>query len=445
MKSIIALIFTLLISSYCVTKYDSPNENYNAALRLMEASNFKDAATYLKFAIQDNSANYDYWLKYGECQLNRQRFKIAKSSFEEVLKLEPKHNHARILLSRVHSLAPSLTLNDSKVKGPKPFVITNTNIRKKLPRIPCDDLDLPDNIEYLAGRLPFILINCHHYFNLTGMSLESMLPEFGEVNADFYPHNMAYETVHPFMVPLRTAIDEFKNPTSAFPHDDSYAGTYIQWNLNQEMWEKMARKRIIKLPTAFEYDDKWLSTCLSPEMADMYMLRLHWRMVLIGSEGAGMFNHIDSLQSSSWQGQLMGSKLWHLCAPSESYALGKAGEVDCFNPNYKKSPNFRNADCYEDTLNVGEFMYYPKNYWHQTRNMETPTVSITGTMVDQNNYGAVMEELNNECKYKKFNWHFPDQLCAELEQCYKDWKEAFEHNKVIVGKSPIEKKVKTDL
>jgi ribosomal protein L16 Arg81 hydroxylase len=53
-------------------------------------------------------------------------------------------------------------------------------------------------------------------------------------------------------------------------------------------------------------------------------------MVLMGEAGAGMFNHVDTLQTASWQAQIEGRKRWHLCAPSQTPHLYEAGDVDAF-------------------------------------------------------------------------------------------------------------------
>jgi ribosomal protein L16 Arg81 hydroxylase len=90
-------------------------------------------------------------------------------------------------------------------------------------------------------------------------------------------------------------------------------------------------------------------------------------MMLIGNEGAGMFNHVDVLRTASWQIQLEGAKMWHLCGPDQNANMYGAGLIDVWNPDYEKYPRFAQADCFEDTIRKGEFIYYPADYWHQTR------------------------------------------------------------------------------
>lgn len=41
-----------------------------------------------------------------------------------------------------------------------------------------------------------------------------------------------------------------------------------------------------------------------------YHLKTHWKIILAGTRGAGMFNHSDSLLTSSWHAHLMGEKWW---------------------------------------------------------------------------------------------------------------------------------------
>lgn len=59
----------------------------------------------------------------------------------------------------------------------------------------------------------------------------------------------------------------------------------------------------------------------------------------MGNRAAGMFNHKDTLQTSSWQLQIQGRKLWHLCPPSEDGKMYAAGAVNAFAPDYDRYPH----------------------------------------------------------------------------------------------------------
>ena len=55
----------------------------------------------------------------------------------------------------------------------------------------------------------------------------------------------------------------------------------------------------------FKTDNWWMARCLKTDaLKDEYHLKTHWRVMLFGSPGAGMFNHTDSLRSSSWHAHL---------------------------------------------------------------------------------------------------------------------------------------------
>ena len=123
---------------------------------------------------------------------------------------------------------------------------------------------------------------------------------------------------------------------------------------------------------------------------------------------------------------MTGSKMWHICAPSNAWTLYGAGEVDTFRPDYVKYPNFRHADCYLDTIVPGEFMFYPADYWHQTRNLVTPSIAITSTAVDQNNWRLVAAEFEAACAHNKYSWALSGELCAALRNCFGWWENRFE-------------------
>ena len=48
-------------------------------------------------------------------------------------------------------------------------------------------------------------------------------------------------------------------------------------------------------------------------------------------------------------------------------------------------------------LEAGDAIFYPNDYWHQTLNMDTPTVAVTGTIVTPECHSFVSQELMKEC------------------------------------------------
>jgi hypothetical protein len=135
-----------------------------------------------------------------------------------------------------------------------------------------------------------------------------------------------------------------------------------------------------------------------------------------------MFNHQDVLRTASYQAQVAGSKRWHLCAPSESGYLYQAGTLDVFDPDYSLYPLYEHARCFEDVVATGEVVYYPADYWHQTENLATPTIALTATIMDKNNWRIIVDELDQECAVKKYKWQFTTELCHSLRQeCFPFW------------------------
>ena len=117
----------------------------------------------------------------------------------------------------------------------------------------------------------------------------------------------------------------------------------------------------------------------------------------------------------------------HICPPSESAHLyHKAGLLDMFHPDYEKYPDTLKASCYEFITHPGDFVYYPKNYWHQTLNLETPTIAFTGTVVTPHNHESVADRLENECLGKGSIFVPEKNFCRQMRSCYELWKEYFQ-------------------
>lgn len=67
--------------------------------------------------------------------------------------------------------------------------------RMKLPRIPYEKLYTPGYEDFAFGRKPFVLTGAMHDWTMASKddgtwSLDFFRSEFGDYNADFYPHNM---------------------------------------------------------------------------------------------------------------------------------------------------------------------------------------------------------------------------------------------------------------
>jgi hypothetical protein len=186
-------------------------------------------------------------------------------------------------------------------------------------------------------------------------------------------------------------------------------------------------------------------------LASQFLIGSHWRMLLIGSEGAGMFNHRDILRSSSWQAQISGRKRWHVCDPSQDDYMYYAGEVDTFDPDYDKFPKARELDCIDDWVVPGEMLFYPRDYWHHTEvTVDTgrnESISFTGTLTDAQNFDGMIDEFARECGLPGRDGEVSQKgrriplnagVCERMPQCIESWERMWgKANKSGVGAEEI--------
>lgn len=341
---------------------------------------------------------------------------------EEDETAKPAPKEAKNYQTSTHSKEPPLKSKTPKERDPLRLTRKQKRVPDAIPRIHISELYTAKYTKYADGQAPFILTGAMDLWKLdTLWTPQQVAVQFPDAVVDFYPYNMDQADVSPYLVPLSTAVQEMLSPSGDFPYNPHVPGTYIQWNVNITDWERLVNE-MMYIPYAFRRDEEWLQTCLpDPDVRNEYTKKVHWRMMLIGNKGAGMFNHQDVLRSSSWQAQVSGAKKWHICAPDQAPYLYGAGEVDCFYPNYEKYPLFEQARCQQDIVKKGEMIFYPKDYWHQTENMEFPSLTVSSTIVDEHNWKDLSAELKAECEYHKWKWQFSKELCRHLEKCYEFW------------------------
>jgi hypothetical protein len=482
MASMLSLLVlaTLAVSGLAGSvSVESAQQMNRRAIDLAQSGKLREAKPLFEEAIRLYPTNSEFHNNLGVTLLRMQDYVNARRSFNEALRLDPSSPDARENLKeleqweaksgvRTSSGAPGFTAHPvvmesfeserpsssgggggggggdsgaapverkSKPKDPKwenvmdPLRYTRKPKKRQpdLPRIPFSLFFSKEYAEYAAGRKPFILTGAMTDWPLEKQWREAELSaRFPDAIVDFYPHNMDRSDAHPYLVPFADALREFHRPSGRYPSNQHIPGVYIQWNINFTNWLDLTSD-IMKVPYPFRRDEEWLERCLAtPELINEYTRKVHWRMMLIGTKGAGMFNHQDVLRTSSYQAQVAGAKRWHICAPDQAPYLYSAGEVDCFYPNYEKVPLFEHANCYQSEVRAGEMIFYPKDYWHQTENLETPSISISASILDENNWRDIMAELKNECAFHKYKWNFSPELCKALENCYAFWQSRFE-------------------
>jgi hypothetical protein len=45
----------------------------------------------------------------------------------------------------------------------------------------------------------------------------------------------------------------------------------------------------------------------------------------------------------------------------------------------------------------GEFVYYPRGYWHQTENVDAENIAVSSSTIDSNDAESLEAEIRKEC------------------------------------------------
>ena len=296
-----------------------------------------------------------------------------------------------------------------------------------LPRV--DAADLSKFAEYEERRDPFVLRGATAGWKAVEEAgktnagawawLEALADQFPDAVTDFYPYNMlSSNRQSPYLTRLRRAVKELKIVNdkhqqlngSAFRYESgngALRGRYMHLQLTPDVWTELERRGAIAADRHWQLEnDAWLEECLGyphGAVAAEYHLKTHWKILLVGARGAGMFNHSDSLQTSSWHAQLAGRKWWHVC-----------GVLSDGRPK-----------CYEGIVAPGEILYYGRGWSHETQNLDDPTATITDTAVHARNFAAVADKLHGECTREVLDFRFSGQLCDALDACYNVLHRAF--------------------
>lgn len=391
------------------------------AVKAAQSGDLQGSLPLFRQAVELAPHNPQYWNNLGVTFMRLQQYHSAEEAFLQGAEMDPENVDVKANMRDLSSYLPDM------LPAPEPRKQQHT--RRKFKRLTLADLELPRYERYREGQIPFVLTGAlsHWQHAFESWSLDYFLDEYPGRSVEHYSRNMYLESVKPVFTPMDQAFADMTAQSTRYRHKP---GVYVQWNLDKPMWDQMladAAQGEPRVPSIFTHDDLWLSKCMEdPNIISEFLIGTHWRMLLIGSRGAGMFNHRDILRSSSFQAQVVGTKRWHLCAPSQDQYMYKAGDVDTFSPDYEQFPKARSANCIDDWVQPGEMLFYPRDYWHQTEVEKAedgrPSISITGTLTDRNNYLSMEEELGKECSGATRRIHLTERVCKALtEKCFPLW------------------------
>lgn len=261
------------------------------------------------------------------------------------------------------------------------------------PRVSVEALSY--NTPLLERRQPFVLTGAMDGWK--DIDLHTTAQRWSDAVADFHPHNMLdRESKALYLVRYGRGLEQLTAEPHKFGVNPAAPeGRYLHLQLTPKMWRQLEEAG--ELPSdrhAQLHGDEWMESCMTPEIQEEYHIKTHWKILITGTQGAGMFNHTDSLQTSSWHAQLTGRKWWYVC---------KGGE------------------CMETIAEPGDVVYYGEGWWHETENLETPTSTLTGTVIHQHNWKRASQRLFRECVNNEMSFRFSSQLCDSLDKCRKQW------------------------
>ena len=154
---------------------------------------------------------------------------------------------------------------------------------------------------------------------------------------------------------------------------------------------------------------------LTTNLLEKFGQQTHWYMVLIGEEHAGMFHHLDNLPVASWQIQILGEKKWILCAPT-THNDGSIKNLHFHLQTLKNHNKNNNHTCFETILSPGDLLFYSNGYSHETLSLNSPTLSISGTLIPRRDYHLLKNVIRKECDSGKIGYSFHQMLCRLVNE-----------------------------
>lgn len=130
--------------------------------------------------------------------------------------------------------------------------------------------------------------------------------------------------------------------------------------------------------------DDWLV-----QVSEELRPRLLW--LFLGPARTGFALHIDVGHTAAWNTQLVGRKRWAIFPPDHDDILYQ-GEVNAFQPDLQRHPNFSRAQGLYYTQEAGDTVYIPSRWWHQTEILEA-SIAVSGNFANQHNIQVVLQWL----------------------------------------------------
>ena len=403
------------------------NEHHKMAMKRINKGDYGGSLPYFRLACRLSPTNVAFWNDLGVTEMRVGMLQKAKRRFLTAIDINPKFATSHENLREIKQFLEPEAFAEGGAGGKKSLKAAFEHtllepLEMSAAELAGLTLQSDQRDADILGKGPIVVRRAAQQWgwDLSKFSFRSLDTNFSSERVDYYPHNMQDESVHPFFTSLGEALRTLQSPQSVYLDVDvSEPGTYIQWNVREKTWRDILRLANATLPPVFD-DAHWTGGCLDAEEQEQFNHNVHWKMMLIGEQGAGMFNHKDVLRMASWQVQVTGRKKWHMCSNTQDAFLSV--HTDTLYPDYIRWPQLRNATCYMTTISAGDVLYYPRDWWHQTENLETPSVALSGSTVSHHNHKEFAESLRKQCLPGGGNVFAPtEQACAAVERCEEVW------------------------
>lgn len=428
MMGLLWLLLTVLASgTVCIHAFTPLNasgrrekakEFYDRGMASLQAGQTDQGLAHLRAACRLNNQSALYWNDLGVTEMRHNQLVKAQQRFQSALALESGFTVAQRNLDDLLSFMKTTSPHLLRAHGqPKQHTVLDPLILSKKAF-----LALTPQQQQALHSQPFVVRRYFSKYRLQPFfTLEKLSDRYGKARVDYYPQNMLEEGVSPFLLSLGAALAQLTGPLEPYLQvDASMPGTYVQWNLDQAAFEGLLAMGNLTLPAAL-LDDQDMSCFPSTLNKNTFYFHTHWKMLLIGEQGAGMFLHQDILLTAAYQLQLTGAKRWAICDAQQSPYLYKPGVVDLFDADYEHLPLAKQAKCMEFVAEAGDLVYYPDSYWHQTRNLATPSIALSSSLITPESVIKLVDELLAECAGKKRIFMATQPLCENIKKCAVHW------------------------
>jgi len=117
-----------------------------------------------------------------------------------------------------------------------------------------------------------------------------------------------------------------------------------------------------------------------------------------GSGGKFPYLHVEYYHMNAWINQLYGNKEFIVFPQGqEKFLYPKPGnrwqsEVDIFNPDYRRHPDFKYATPIKFVLGLGESLFIPFDIWHTAYSLG-PTISVAFDQLNKKNFKGFLQDV----------------------------------------------------